>query len=73
MKKIMKRSTSWIVVTAIAVVVAALWIAWHFERDTKVARTKAAHGFEHRGHVWVDHQDEVTAEIANLLNRVIGQ
>ena len=27
-------------------------------------------GFEHGGHVWVGHQDEVMAEVANLLNRV---
>ena len=40
----MKRSTRWIVLTAVAVVVAALWTAWRFERDTKVAYTKAAQG-----------------------------
>ena len=40
----MKSSTRWIVATAIAVVVAALWIAWRFERDIKVASTKAAQG-----------------------------
>ena len=40
----MKRSTRWIVLTAVAVVVAALWTAWRFERDIKVAYTKAAQG-----------------------------
>ena len=29
--------------------------------------------FEHGGHVWVGHNDEVIAEIANLLNRGVRQ
>jgi 2-hydroxy-6-oxonona-2,4-dienedioate hydrolase len=40
----MKHSVRWIGVTAIAVVVAALWIAWRFDKGIKTAHARAAQG-----------------------------
>ncbi len=40
----MTRSARWTIVTALAVVVAALWIAWRFDSDIKAASAKAAIG-----------------------------
>ena len=40
----MKRHTPWLVVTAIALVVATIWIAWRFDSDIAAASARAAQG-----------------------------